>query len=77
MVWKMTFPYFVLAIFFHFILEIFHSILKFSSMFLSKLPYRRTFTLEAMQRIRYFAPLQCCKQPLVKVRVTIQRYSDR
>ena len=40
----------------------FHSILKFSSIFHSILPYQRNFRLEAMQR------LQCCKQPLVKVR---------
>ena len=56
---------------FHSILKfssIFHSILKFSSIFHSILPYQRNFRLEAMQRIFCcFAPLQCCKQPLVKV----------
>ena len=35
----------------------------------SILPYQRNFRLEAMQRVFCcFAPLQCCKQPLVKVR---------
>ena len=62
---------------FHSILKyssIFHSILKFSSIFYSILPYQRNFRLEAMQRIFCcFAPLQCCKQPLVKVR---QQYYD-
>ena len=57
---------------FHSILKfssIFHSILKFSSIFHSILPYQRNFRLEAMQRIYCcFAPLQCCKEPLVKVR---------
>ena len=53
----------------------FHSILKiFRSIFHSILPYQRNFRLEAMQRIfRCFASLQCCKQPLVKVR---QQYWD-
>ena len=57
---------------FHSILKfssIFHSILKFSSIFHSILPYQRNFRLEAMRRMFCcFAPLQCCKQPLVKVR---------
>ena len=82
MEWKTIFPYSILAIFFHSIPKIFHSIfhsilkfssifhsiLKFSSMVHSILPYPRNFRLEAMQRIFCcFAPLQCCKQPLVKV----------
>ena len=62
---------------FHSILKflcIFHSILKFSSIFHSILPYQRNFRLLTMQRIFCcFAPLQCCKQPLVKVR---QQYYD-
>ena len=54
---------------FHSILKIFHSILKFSSIFHSILPYQRNFRLEAMQRLFCcFASLQCCEQPLVKVR---------
>ena len=57
---------------FHSILKfssIFHSILKFSSIFHSILPCQRNFRLEAMPRIFCcFAPLQCCKQPLVKMR---------
>ena len=58
---------------FHSILKIFHSIfhsiLKFSSISHSILPYQRNFRLEAMQRIFCcFASLWCCKQPLVKVR---------
>ena len=69
MEWKTTFPYSMLAIFFHSILKIFHSIQKFSSIFLSILPYQRKFRLEAMQRIFCcFASLRCCKQQLVKVR---------
>ena len=58
---------------FHCILKIihsiFHSILKYFSIFHSILPYQRNVRLEAMQRIFCcFAFLQCCKQPLVKVR---------
>ena len=57
---------------FHSILKfssIFHSIQKFSSIFHFILPYQRNFRLEAMQSIFCrFEPLQCCKQPLVKVR---------
>ena len=58
---------------FHFMLKIFHSIfhslLKFSSIFRSIFPYQRKRRLEAMQRIFCcFASLQCCKQRLVKVR---------
>ena len=49
--------------------KIFHSTLQLSSIFHSILPYQRNFKLEAMQRIFCcFASLQCCKQPLVKVR---------
>ena len=57
---------------FHSILKfssIFHSIPKSPSIFHSILPYQRNFRLEAMQRIFCcFAPLQCCKQLLVKAR---------
>ena len=58
---------------FHSILKvlhsILHSILKFSSIFHSILPCQRKCRLEAMQRLFCcFASLQCCKQPLVKVR---------
>ena len=49
--WKTIFPYSMLAIFFHSILKIFHSIQKFSSIFHSILPYHRKFRLEAMQHI--------------------------
>ena len=63
---------------FHSILKfssIFHSILKLSSIFHSMLPYQRNFRLEATQRIFCcFAPLQCCKQPFVKV---CQQYLDQ
>ena len=49
--------------------SIFHSILEFSSKFHSILPYQRKCRREAMQRLFCcFASLQCCKQPLVKVR---------
>ena len=62
---------------FHSILKfssIFHSILKSSSIFHSILPYQRNFRLEAMQHtFCCFAPFQCCKQPLVKVRL---QYKD-
>ena len=55
---------------FHSILKfssIFHSILKFSSIFHSIPSYQRNFRLEVIQRIFCcFAPLQCCKQPLVR-----------
>ena len=52
---------------FHSILQIFHfifhSILKFSSLFHSISPYQRNFRLEAKQRILCcFASLRCCKQ---------------
>ena len=58
---------------FHSILKvfhsIFHSILKFSFIFHFILPYQRKCRLEAMQHLFCcFASLQCCKQPLVKVR---------
>ena len=53
--WKMTFPCFILAIFFHSILKIFdsilHSILKVSSIFHSILPCQRTLRLKATQLI--------------------------
>ena len=77
MEWKKIFPYSILAIFFQFYfhstLKIFHSkfypILKFFFIFHSILSYQRNFRLEAMQHIFCcFASLQCCKQPLVKVR---------
>ena len=52
MEWKTIFPYSILAFFFHSILKIFHfifhSILKFSSIFHSILPYQRNFWLGAM-----------------------------
>ena len=57
-----------LPFYFHSILKIFHSILKFSSIFYSIFSYQRTFRLEAMQGT--FCTLQCCKQPLMKVRIT-------
>ena len=47
MEWMTIFPYSILEIFFHSILKIFHSILKFSSIFYSILPYQGMFILEA------------------------------
>ena len=54
---------------FHSILKVIHAILKFSSIFHSILPYQRKCRVEAVQCLFCcFASLQCCKQPLVKVR---------
>ena len=63
---------------FHSILKfssIFHSILKFSSTFHSILPYQRNFIDWKQCNVYFccFAPLECCKQPLVKV---CQQYQD-
>ena len=69
--WSIPFPFYSILKVFH---SIFHSILKFSFKFRSILPYQRKCRLKAMQRLFCcFAFLQCCKQPLVKVR---QQHED-
>ena len=59
MEWKTIFPYSKLEIFFHFILKIFHSILKFSSVFHFILAYQDTFGPEATRNLYFtFTPLR-------------------
>ena len=71
MEWKMIFPYSTLAIFFHSILKtyhfIFHSMLKFSSIFHSALPYYEELVVQNLRRephssvtVRRFRKLKGC-----------------
>ena len=78
----LPFHFYSIPIIFH---SIFHSILKFSSIFHSilkfspySIPYFHTKEILDWKHCNvYFASWQCCKQPLVKVRITIQRCNNR
>ena len=63
----MIFPYSIPAIFFHSILEIFHSILKLSSIFYSKLPDHRTFGRAATHNLGLMITIQVCIRTNYKV----------